>query len=559
MKKIFYLLPLLILQVSLFAQKFGTPHSISESIYGKGPLIVKAYDRFDENNRSNYFSYWLIETQDSFFRKVPYQNNLKKIASDSNVSYHLLTYYTDEFEDSLYSNTSISFNHKPKWISLNGLDQASNVLTWVSVHSDTVLIGSDTVFTNYAPAIYSYLEGTVTKEPLENLYNKNNSIVEIEPLRYTNQLYDHSNFTNSLIITLKDSQNQISTILHIDPFKASPKQCTLNHKDELVATFEKSILLHPKRNLTTIFFNSTEIVVDTLFEEFYLFELLEKSSIVTKVKAPLGSKPNNQIIWNTFIYLANGDSSIINDIVYYHDSGSFICISNKHETITVNEIKTSQTLNHPISLVPDLSNKELQYLHFNDNIEYVQVVGKERNYFDEFGSSQLKRTYLRDRYRFSKFDVSHCLFNSATALETNSYYDKNYDGNGNSNLLYSISNFTDSSSFYPSFYDRMVYSKISGYKPVYYFGAMTWIAGIKENEKINISIYPNPSSSKISISSDLNTNFSHYSVVDMSGNIVQTGKLMGNTIQLKSLTNGSYALILDDDQTIYTKKFILIR
>ncbi len=74
-----------------------------------------------------------------------------------------------------------------------------------------------------------------------------------------------------------------------------------------------------------------------------------------------------------------------------------------------------------------------------------------------------------------------------------------------------------------------------------------------ENEKFEITLYPNPSYDNIFIQSS--TNFFSFSILDLSGSLVLSGNAQ-NTIDISNLISGTYFLTLKNDDIRVTKRFI---
>jgi hypothetical protein len=86
-----------------------------------------------------------------------------------------------------------------------------------------------------------------------------------------------------------------------------------------------------------------------------------------------------------------------------------------------------------------------------------------------------------------------------------------------------------------------ILNKTDGYS--YTWGASTAKSGVKEEvdaEITTVSVYPNPVSSLLQIAS--NSAALDYQIVGMSGNIVQAGKVVNNSIDVSNLANGLYFL-----------------
>lgn len=76
---------------------------------------------------------------------------------------------------------------------------------------------------------------------------------------------------------------------------------------------------------------------------------------------------------------------------------------------------------------------------------------------------------------------------------------------------------------------------------------------IVEAKLDKISVYPNPTTSFISVE---NLNNSDFSILNMNGEIVKSGKINANTIQVETLSKGAYFLKVNDGEKLYSSKFI---
>ena len=72
------------------------------------------------------------------------------------------------------------------------------------------------------------------------------------------------------------------------------------------------------------------------------------------------------------------------------------------------------------------------------------------------------------------------------------------------------------------------------------------------NEEINeekIGIFPNPTSEYLVVSGFAGR-FVKYALVDVSGRVIQSGRLSGNTISMSGLSSGMYLLRLFDSKEV---------
>jgi hypothetical protein len=76
----------------------------------------------------------------------------------------------------------------------------------------------------------------------------------------------------------------------------------------------------------------------------------------------------------------------------------------------------------------------------------------------------------------------------------------------------------------------------------------------KNAQQSNISIYPNPTSTQISINTKLT--LSEIRIIDITGKVVITTKESTNTINVSDLSNGIYFIQLITDERTITKKFV---
>jgi hypothetical protein len=78
--------------------------------------------------------------------------------------------------------------------------------------------------------------------------------------------------------------------------------------------------------------------------------------------------------------------------------------------------------------------------------------------------------------------------------------------------------------------------------------------GIEESKFSNLSFYPNPTSRKLSIDTELNIN--EINIIDLRGNILNSIKNNLNDINVSDLPTGIYFLKVMTDEKIITKKFV---
>jgi hypothetical protein len=72
----------------------------------------------------------------------------------------------------------------------------------------------------------------------------------------------------------------------------------------------------------------------------------------------------------------------------------------------------------------------------------------------------------------------------------------------------------------------------------------------------NISFYPNPVNSILSIEMEKLDKNTKFTITDLNGRIIMNAELLENKINVSELTNGMYFLNLEIDSKIYTQKFI---
>lgn len=87
------------------------------------------------------------------------------------------------------------------------------------------------------------------------------------------------------------------------------------------------------------------------------------------------------------------------------------------------------------------------------------------------------------------------------------------------------------------------------------------MSALRVNEQLEyipfaMSVYPNPSSKKLSVNYNENYIFNHYEIFDLSGNRIQNGLLLNNEIPIDTLINGAYIIVLKNDKLMISTKFV---
>lgn len=82
----------------------------------------------------------------------------------------------------------------------------------------------------------------------------------------------------------------------------------------------------------------------------------------------------------------------------------------------------------------------------------------------------------------------------------------------------------------------------------------TFGVGIEENEKINFSIFPNPSSNEITVSNSTFDGSENFTILDLTGKTILTTK--NTTISTQNLTSGVYLLEVEKNGAKTVQKFI---
>lgn len=79
------------------------------------------------------------------------------------------------------------------------------------------------------------------------------------------------------------------------------------------------------------------------------------------------------------------------------------------------------------------------------------------------------------------------------------------------------------------------------------------LAGIEESQIEILSVYPNPASNVLNINNSLKGN---YELVSIYGEVVKSGTLSNNAIDVSELSTGNYFIKLTNNTTVYQAKFI---
>lgn len=77
---------------------------------------------------------------------------------------------------------------------------------------------------------------------------------------------------------------------------------------------------------------------------------------------------------------------------------------------------------------------------------------------------------------------------------------------------------------------------------------------VNDVDQINFNIYPNPTSNKLKIESDLTVDA--FKIVDLSGRTLKQGKLQNNIVSVEDLNTGTYIIELNFNGNTTTKRFI---
>ncbi len=79
------------------------------------------------------------------------------------------------------------------------------------------------------------------------------------------------------------------------------------------------------------------------------------------------------------------------------------------------------------------------------------------------------------------------------------------------------------------------------------------IDALPQNKLLNF--YPNPASIEISINAVLEGNY-NYHIYSISGQILSSGKLINNSVNIESLKSGIFILELENEKEILRERFI---
>lgn len=85
--------------------------------------------------------------------------------------------------------------------------------------------------------------------------------------------------------------------------------------------------------------------------------------------------------------------------------------------------------------------------------------------------------------------------------------------------------------------------------------SVTGVSTPSENH-FNAQVYPNPSTGNFTLLAS--PEISHYEIVDMNGNIVKTGDIMSEKINIAIETTGVYTLVLHDSQGVSSTRKIVV-
>ena len=109
----------------------------------------------------------------------------------------------------------------------------------------------------------------------------------------------------------------------------------------------------------------------------------------------------------------------------------------------------------------------------------------------------------------------------------------------------------------PTSCETLSYGQVEDYSVNIVTGtAISAIAEINSNEVLTtVSVYPNPTKDVLNIETNSTTKLS-YSVINYLGQVVKTGSIENNLINVSNLNSGIYILEVNDGQKSVTKKFI---
>jgi hypothetical protein len=87
-----------------------------------------------------------------------------------------------------------------------------------------------------------------------------------------------------------------------------------------------------------------------------------------------------------------------------------------------------------------------------------------------------------------------------------------------------------------------------------------YVAGIDENEVIDLNIYPNPSDAYFSLSGSAVADIEHISIVDVTGRVVRSySDAIPTLLDLSSEQRGTYYVNIVMNGKTYTKRVVLVK
>jgi hypothetical protein len=84
------------------------------------------------------------------------------------------------------------------------------------------------------------------------------------------------------------------------------------------------------------------------------------------------------------------------------------------------------------------------------------------------------------------------------------------------------------------------------------------VLSISEIEVPGIEVYPNPFYDKLNVQTGMKETL-NYHVIDVSGNVLQSGKLEGNHLDFGNLKNGIYTLVINDKEKSISKRVLKVQ
>jgi len=90
----------------------------------------------------------------------------------------------------------------------------------------------------------------------------------------------------------------------------------------------------------------------------------------------------------------------------------------------------------------------------------------------------------------------------------------------------------------------------------------TTTTGVQNSNTLNANIYPNPSSEIVYVDSDTDLSGASFMIIDVMGNehqLSQTANSLGAQVDVSSLSDGTYVLIIKKDNSVMRKKITVIR